>query len=122
MALSADFHDSASASELGKILRTGKYVTDLIETSCFKIAPNFIDLFVALFYLYFSFGSYMMLTAFGTIIFYFYFMAVMTTRRRHLRGDYIMSVRNEEVLQMEGISGWETASVSKPSISSSAES
>jgi len=112
MSLSADFHDSSSQGDLSQILRTGSSVTDLIETGCFQVAPKLIDLFVALFYLYFLFGPYMTLTAFGMIVLFSYTMVIMIGRRRHLRRDYVFKLRKEHSLEFQGIDGWHTASVS----------
>lgn len=70
MNMSCDFHDNKQSEELYKSIEQGSSVNDLLETILFEAFSTLVDLIVAYVYIYYLFGSYMLLTvAVMTIVF-----------------------------------------------------
>lgn len=109
MSLSSDFHDSKSTSEVTHVLHRGLSVKNLLEKACFDILPMFVDLSVAVVYLYLLFGPYMILVAFAQIVVYLSATSRMISAIRPLRRLYLKWWKREHVISSEGLGGWANA-------------
>jgi len=112
MSLSSDFHDKKSSSELLQAIRGGGNVADLLEMICFQVIPMFIDLGIAIAYLWSLFGPYMGLMIATTATSYFYVTTKLVSMRAQKRRDFITVMRKEWTTGYSSIDGWNTASVS----------
>lgn len=112
MSLSSDFHDKKSSSDLVQAIRGGGNISDLLDTICFQVVPMFIDLAIAIAYLWSLFGPYMGLMIATTATSYFYVTTKLVSMRAQKRRDFITVMRKEWTTGYSSIDGWTTASVS----------
>ncbi|TVY75636.1 Heavy metal tolerance protein [Lachnellula suecica] len=111
MTLSSDFHDSKTSSDLINAINGGKNVAELLDTICFQVVPMFIDLGIAVAYLWAIFGPYMGLIIALTAISYFYITTKLVSQRAQIRRDYITLMRKEWTVGYSSLEGWSTASL-----------
>ncbi|TVY23227.1 Heavy metal tolerance protein [Lachnellula hyalina] len=111
MDLSSDFHDNKSSSDIIQAMRGGSSIADLLELVCFQVLPMFIDLAIAVAYLWSIFGPYMGLMIAATAISYLYVTTKLVSLRAPKRRDYITVSRKEWTVGYGSLDGWVTASL-----------
>ena len=111
MSLSSDFHDSKTSSDILQAMRGGSSVAELLDLVCFQVLPMFIDLAIAITYLWSIFGPYMGLMIAATATSYFYVTTKLVSLRAPKRRDYITVARKEWTVGYASLDGWITASV-----------
>jgi ABC-type bacteriocin/lantibiotic exporter with double-glycine peptidase domain len=111
MNLSSDFHDSKTSSDLLQAMRGGSSVAELLDLVCFQVLPMFIDLAIAVAYLWSIFGPYMGLMIAATAASYFYVTTKLVSLRAPKRREYITVMRKEWAVGYSSLDGWITASV-----------
>ncbi|TVY34653.1 Heavy metal tolerance protein [Lachnellula subtilissima] len=111
MDLSSDFHDNKSSSDIIQAMRGGSSIADLLELVCFQVLPMFIDLAIAVAYLWSIFGPYMGLMIAATAISYLYVTTKLVSLRAPKRRDYITVSRKEWTVGYGSLDGWITASL-----------
>jgi ABC-type transport system involved in Fe-S cluster assembly fused permease/ATPase subunit len=111
LSLSCDFHDNKTTSDLNQAINGGRSVTSLLETMCFQVVPNFIDLAVAFAYLWSHFGPYMGLLLLFVVTSYLYTTTKLAAMRVELRREYITSYRKEWTVGYQSLDNWTTATV-----------
>jgi ABC-type transport system involved in Fe-S cluster assembly fused permease/ATPase subunit len=108
LSLSMDFHTSKDSGEVLKAVEQASSLNTLIEMVLFDIAPIFLDLFVAMYYVTHLFDAYMafivlfMGAAYIAIGFYF------TTLSQPKRRDYVEKQRTESSTVNETVHNWQT--------------
>lgn len=111
MDLSSDFHDNKSSSDIIQAMRGGSSIADLLDLVCFQVLPMFIDLAIAVAYLWSIFGPYMGLMIAATAISYLYVTTKLVSLRAPKRRDFITVSRKEWTAGYSSLDGWITASV-----------
>ncbi|TVY17749.1 Heavy metal tolerance protein [Lachnellula arida] len=111
MGLSSDFHDNTSSSDIIQAMRGGNSISDLLDLVCFQVLPMFIDLAIAVAYLWSIFGPYMGLMIAATATSYLYVTTKLVSLRAPKRRDYITVSRKEWTAGYSSIDGWVTASL-----------
>lgn len=110
MSLSMDFHTAKSSGELIAAMEQGSSLHNLAQYIFFSVAPMFVDLFIAFFYVYTLFDVYMALILLGSGIAYTYLGVKLTgwgvEKRRALKATQ----RTSESIQNEAINNWPTVS------------
>ncbi|USP79522.1 hypothetical protein yc1106_06796 [Curvularia clavata] len=108
LGLSMDFHTSKDSGEVLKAVEQASSLNTLIEMVLFDIAPIFLDLLVAMYYVTHLFDAYMafivlfMGAAYIAIGFYF------TTLSQPKRRDYVEKQRAESSTVNETVHNWQT--------------
>lgn len=108
LGLSMDFHTSKDSGEVLKAVEQASSLNTLIEMALFDVAPIFLDLFVAMYYVTHLFDAYMafivlfMGAAYVAIGIYF------TTLSQPKRRDYVEKQRTENSTVNETIHNWQT--------------
>jgi len=111
MSLSSDFHDGKTSSDLLQAMRGGSSVSNLLDLVCFQVVPMFIDLTIAVVYLWTLFGPYMGLMIATTAVSYFYVTTKLVSLRAPKRRELITVARKEWTVGYSSLDGWITASV-----------
>jgi ABC-type transport system involved in Fe-S cluster assembly fused permease/ATPase subunit len=112
MNLSSDFHNSKQSGEVYKAVDQGLTITTILEMVIFRIIPNLIDLGLLFGYFYFVFDAYLALIVATVTILYLFSATRFHSTIGGLRRVYRDHVRAEYSVRHEGISSWQTASVS----------
>jgi ABC-type transport system involved in Fe-S cluster assembly fused permease/ATPase subunit len=108
LGLSMDFHTSKDSGEVLKAVEQASSLNTLVEMVLFDIAPIFLDLVVAMYYVTHLFDAYMafiilfMGAAYITIGWYF------TTLSQPKRRDYVEKQRTESSTVNETVHNWQT--------------
>jgi ABC-type transport system involved in Fe-S cluster assembly fused permease/ATPase subunit len=108
LGLSMDFHTSKDSGEVLKAVEQASSLHSLIEIVLFDVAPIFLDLVVAMYYVTHLFDAYMafiilfMSAAYITIGWYF------TTLSQPKRRDYVEKQRAESSTVNETVHNWQT--------------
>jgi ABC-type transport system involved in Fe-S cluster assembly fused permease/ATPase subunit len=108
LGLSMDFHTSKDSGEVLKAVEQASSLNSLIEIVLFDVAPIFLDLVVAMYYVTHLFDAYMafiilfMSAAYITIGWYF------TTLSQPKRRDYVEKQRAESSTVNETVHNWQT--------------
>lgn len=113
MSLSSDFHDSKDSGDVVKSMDQGKSLIRLVAQVCLTFIPQITDLVLALFYLYFLFGPYMVLASFTETFVYILFSIKVLSMKMKLRKTYIKSWLKEWRTGSQGIKGWQMVTVSQ---------
>ena len=106
--LSMSFHTSKDSGEVMKAIEQASSLNTLIEMVLFNIAPMFLDILVAMFYITHLFNAYMVFivlymgAAYVAIGFYF------TTLSQPKRRDYVENQRAESSTVNETVHNWQT--------------
>jgi ABC-type transport system involved in Fe-S cluster assembly fused permease/ATPase subunit len=112
MSLTSSFHDSKETGEIHQALRDAKSIIKLVETVCFEVAPNSIDLMLAFAYLSSAFGPYVGLVTAYTAIAFVYATAKIVAKRADPYRAYVDTHRKDYSLGYQGLDNWDTAQVS----------
>ena len=108
MGLSMDFHTSKDSGEVLKAVEQASSLNMLIEMVLFDVAPIFLDLFVAMYYVTHLFDAYMAFIILFMGATYmaigFYFTSLSQPKRR----DYVEKQRSEHSTVNETVHNWQT--------------
>ena len=110
MHLSMDFHDEKSSGELIRAIEQASELQEMLEFVLFTVAPVFVDLAVALVYVYFLFDVYMSLVVLCMGLAYLWIGARVNSLNTRLLRDYNTTLVQESKIQNEAINSWPTVS------------
>ncbi|KAF3762503.1 hypothetical protein M406DRAFT_226034, partial [Cryphonectria parasitica EP155] len=108
MKLDAHFHDTKSLSDMLMAIQHGDSITRALDTVCFSLLPNFIDLGVAFIYLTAKFGPWEGLITISTMTFFIYLSTAAIASSRAARQAYSKAWYEEWYIMNSGLSGWTT--------------
>lgn len=108
MNLDAHFHDTKSLSDMLMAIQRGDSITNMLETICFEMLPNLIDLGVAFIYLTVKFGPWEGLITISTTTFFIYLSTAVISTSRVARQAYSKAWYEEWYIMNSSLSGWTT--------------
>ncbi|KAK7913842.1 heavy metal tolerance protein precursor [Apiospora marii] len=108
MHLSMDFHNEKSSGELIRAIEQASELQEMLEFVCFTVAPVFVDLAVALVYVYFLFDVYMSLVVLCMGLAYVWIGGRVNSLNTRLLRDYNTTLVRESKIQNEAINSWPT--------------
>lgn len=106
--LDAEFHDTKSLSDMVLAIQNGESIGSILETICFELIPNLIDLGVACIYLTVKFGPWEGLITISTSTIFIYLSTAAIARSRAVHQTYTKSWFEEWYIMNSGFSGWTT--------------
>ncbi|KAK8137173.1 ABC transporter protein [Apiospora sp. TS-2023a] len=110
MHLSMDFHNEKSSGELIRAIEQASELQEMLEFVFFTVAPVFVDLLVALIYVYFLFNVYMSLVVLCMGLSYMWIGTKVNSLNTRLLRDYNTTLVQESKIQNEAINTWPTVS------------
>lgn len=110
MHLSMDFHNEKSSGELIRAIEQASELQEMLEFVFFTVAPVFVDLLVALIYVYFLFDVYMSLVVLCMGLSYMWIGTKVNSLNTRLLRDYNTTLVQESKIQNEAINTWPTVS------------
>ncbi|OIW33536.1 hypothetical protein CONLIGDRAFT_569741 [Coniochaeta ligniaria NRRL 30616] len=106
--LSLDFHLGKRTGEVLSALNKGASINTFLEQVTFFVLPMVFDLFVAIVFFYYQFGSVYAL-AVSIITFYYLYVSIqMAQTRVDQRRDMVNADREEEAVKNDSITSYET--------------
>lgn len=106
--LSLDFHLGKRTGEVLSALNKGASINTFLEQVTFFVLPMVFDLFVAIIFFYYEFGSVYAL-AVSIITFYYLYVSIqMAQTRVDQRRDMVNADREEEAVKNDSITSYET--------------
>lgn len=106
--LSLDFHLGKRTGEVLSALNKGASINTFLEQVTFFVLPMVFDLFVAIVFFYYEFGSVYAL-AVSIITFYYLYVSIqMAQTRVDQRRDMVNADREEEAVKNDSITSYET--------------
>lgn len=106
--LDAQFHDTKSLSEMVMAIQHGEAISSILETVCFEMIPNLIDLAVAFVYLTVKFGPWEGLITISTSTVFIYLSTAAIARSRAAHQTYSKAWYEEWYIMSSAFSGWTT--------------
>lgn len=106
--LDAHFHDTKTLSDMLLAVQNGDSISTLLNTICFELIPNMVDVGIAFIYLTIKFGPWEGLITIGTATFYIYLATSTIARSRAARQAYHKAYYDEWYIMNSGFSGWTT--------------
>lgn len=106
--LDAQFHDTKSLSEMVMAIQHGEAISSILETICFEMLPNLIDLAVAFIYLTVKFGPWEGLITISTSTIFIYLSTAAIARSRAAHQTYSKAWYEEWYIMSSAFSGWTT--------------
>lgn len=106
--LDAQFHDTKSLSEMVMAIQHGEAISSILETICFEMLPNLIDLGVAFIYLTVKFGPWEGLITISTSTIFIYLSTAAIARSRAAHQTYSKAWYEEWYIMNSAFSGWTT--------------
>lgn len=106
--LDAQFHDTKSLSEMVMAIQHGEAISSILETICFEMLPNLIDLAVAFIYLTVKFGPWEGLITISTSTIFIYLSTAAIARSRAAHQTYSKAWYEEWYIMNSAFSGWTT--------------
>lgn len=106
--LDAQFHDTKSLSEMVMAIQHGEAISSILETICFEMLPNLIDLAVAFVYLTVKFGPWEGLITISTSTIFIYLSTAAIARSRAAHQNYSKAWYEEWYIMSSAFSGWTT--------------
>jgi ABC-type transport system involved in Fe-S cluster assembly fused permease/ATPase subunit len=110
MGLSMDFHNEKDCGELIRAIDQGRNLQDLLEFMLFQVAPIFVDLTIAMVYVYILFDVYMSCVLGFVAVAYIYVGTKTNAMGVKHRRRFNTSWRNESKVQTEAVINWQTVS------------
>lgn len=106
--LDAQFHDTKSLSDMLMAIQNGEAISSLLETICFEMVPNLIDLGVAFIYLTVKFGPWEGLITISTSTIFIYLATHALARSRTGLQAFSKAWYEEWYIMNSGFTGWTT--------------
>ena len=110
MHLSMDFHTEKNSGELIRAIDQGERLHEMLDFILFSVAPIFIDLVIALVYVYTLFDIYMSLILVVVGAAYIWAGAKTTLWSIKRRRKFLAARRNQSKVQVEAIENWKHVS------------
>ncbi|KYG42810.1 hypothetical protein M433DRAFT_73019 [Acidomyces richmondensis BFW] len=111
VSLSMEFHANKNSGELIRIIEQGQNLQNLLEFMFLEVGPMFIDLFVALVYMFTLFDIYMSVLLATVGLSYVWMGAVTSKWSTKRRRRFNAAWQEEAKVQNEAISNWQTVSL-----------
>lgn len=106
--LDAHFHDTKSLSDMFLAIQNGEAISSILETICFEMVPNLIDLGVAFIYLTVKFGPWEGLITISTSTIFIYLATNALARSRSGLQAFSKAWYEEWYIMNSGFTGWTT--------------
>lgn len=110
MSLSADFHDDKDSGEVIKAVEQAESLSELFHTITVEFLPGILDLFIAMWYVGYLFGTYATLIVVTVAIAFFFSTLFATRPLRRTRRVAAKAERHESELLYETIGNWSIVS------------
>lgn len=106
--LDAQFHDTKTLSDMLLAVQNSDSISGMLNTICFELIPNIIDVGIAFIYLTAKFGPWEGLITIGTSTIFIYLTTSTIARSRAARQAYHKAYYDEWYIMNSGFTGWST--------------
>lgn len=106
--LDAQFHDTKTLSDMLLAVQNSDSISGMLDTICFELIPNIIDVAIAFIYLTAKFGPWEGLITIGTSTIFIYLATSTVARSRAARQACNKAYYDEWYIMNSGFTGWST--------------